>query len=145
MYKSLKKLILTTLVIVSCSSPIPTVEDITGIWKSNEGASLKFDKNGEVEIKDFPLYLSHPTFKGVYNGFGSWSISDNKVSSLFWKIEITSESDEKSTLMNNGLAIELLVSRSGLGGSNSKITTLFVWKGDPDEDDRYEFYQKQEY
>ena len=75
----------------------------------------------------------------MYNGFGTWSISDNKVGSLFWKIEITSQSVKKSALINNGLAIELLVSRSGLGGSNSKITSLFIWKGDPDADDRYEF------
>ena len=123
----LLKYFILLIVIVSCSSPIPTVDDITGVWEGTDGGSFKFNKNGEVEIKDYPLYLSNTTFEGKYNGFGTWSISDNKVGSLFWKIEITSESFKKSTLINNGLAIELLVSRSGLGGSNSKITSLFIF------------------
>ena len=141
MYKLYKYIsfILVITIIVSCSAPQPSIEDITGVWESIEGARFKFDKNGEVDVKDYPLYLSNTTFEGKYNGLGTWSISDDKVGSLFWEIEITSESVKKTTLINNGLAIKLLVSRSGLGGSNSKITTLFVWKGDPDEDDRYEF------
>lgn len=131
--------IFIVITILSCNSPKPTIEDITGVWVSQEGATLTFKKDAKIDIEDYPLYLANNTFEGKYDGYGTWSISDSKVSSLFWKIDIVSKGVGKTQLINNGLAIELLVSRSGFGGSSSEITSLFIWKGDPDADNRYEF------
>ena len=57
MYKFYKYIsfILITTIVVSCSAPKPSIDDITGVWESVDGGSFKFNKNGEVEIKDYPL------------------------------------------------------------------------------------------
>ena len=116
--------------------PRPKVENLIGVWLSDEGAELNIKRDGSINLKNFPLNLVNNDLDKSLSGNGIWEFNKSESISPFWVLDVTVNDD------TNKIVLELLISRSGLGGNNSKITTLFIWKGDPDLDDRYEFYKQ---
>jgi len=124
---------------VGCTHPKPSKEEIIGTWVSSDGAIIVFKQNAKAAVIDFPLDIQDIK-KGVINGDARWIIENRKSITPFWGIDISISSNLSSD-KEKGTRELLLVSRSGLGGSDSKITSLFLWIGDPDLDERYEFHR----
>lgn len=129
--------ILATL--TSCSNPQPGKQEIVGTWRSVDGATLKLTANDSVLVTGYPLSVSNPSFKGFLNGSGTWkSIKDPNA--RWWSIELSITSSEFiPEAQSNKIGIELYVVRNGSVGNGPNIENLFIWKGDPDADNRYEF------
>lgn len=123
---------------LSCSHPQPLKNEIEGIWISEDGAEIELKADGSVNVTKIPLNLVNSDLESSFSGSGKWYIAKSESVSPWWVIEVNSKDNILTTKKNDGFSIELLVSRSGLGGGNSKIISLFMWKGDPDLDDRYE-------
>ena len=137
-FKKLKYILIVCL-FISCSQPKPNNEEIIGVWESSEGVTIELKKDYSIRITDYPLSLNNRDFKGVLNGNGTWKIYKDK-RDHWWSIQISAQNDRIiPELQSNGIAVELLIARSGLLGNGSEITSLFIWKGDPDADNRYEF------
>ena len=100
---------------------------------------MKFETDDSVLVTGYPLNVSNPIFNGVLNGKGTWkSIKDP--SARWWSLELSIISFEFiPEVQSNGIGIELYVTREGTVGNDQNIKNLFIWKGDPDADDRYEF------
>ena len=125
--------------LTSCSNPQPGKQEIVGVWRSVDGATLKLTAHDSVLVTGYPLRVSNPSFKGILNGSGTWkSIKDPNA--RWWSVELSITSFEfLPEAQSNKIGIELYVVRSGGAGNGSDIENLFIWKGDPDSDDRYEF------
>ncbi|SHJ71975.1 hypothetical protein [Aquimarina spongiae] len=140
LYKKLKY-ILIVILLVSCAKPQPSEDQITGTWKGLDGARIELNANHKVKIVNYPLNLNNSNFKGTLNGSGTWKIYKDK-RDPWWSIEILAENDKMiPELQSKGIAIELFITQSGLLGNGSQVKNLFIWKGDPDLDDRYQFYK----
>ncbi|MAB49223.1 MAG: hypothetical protein CMC05_11395 [Flavobacteriaceae bacterium] len=135
--KRLISYILIFAVLTNCSHPKPDTKDIIGTWVSFDGAKIILKENNEAIVSKFPLDFENES-QGVINGKGRWALEKRSGTASFWGIDILiTDIDSKSTKKTT--RDFLLISRSGLGGIGSEITSLFIWKGDPDVDDRYEF------
>lgn len=127
------------LTFVSCSAPIPDENQIVGIWKGKERAIIHLNPNHTAQIINYPLNLNNSSFTGLINGSGSWKLTKSK-SDHWWSLEILIKSDRQiKELQSNNIAIELLISRTGLIGTGSEVKSLFTFIGDPDSNVRYEF------
>lgn len=137
-YKKFKYLFII-IAFVSCSQSKPNEEEIIGIWKGPQGAIIELKKDYTTSITNYPLKLNNTNFKGNLNGDGTWKIYKDE-RDRWWSVQISAKNDTIiPELYSNGIAIELLVARSGSFGNGSEIKNLFIWKGDPDADNRYEF------
>ena len=131
-----------TLLFISCTHPEPLQEELIGSWTNSDGARIIFNKKHNITIENFPINVE-VTNEGIVSGYGKWTVGKSKSISPFWIVEIDFTINKKNVQSNKkGILRSLLVSRSGLRGSSSEITSLFIWKGDPDEDYRYEFYKE---
>ncbi len=137
-YKCLKYFSVA-LILFSCSQAKPTTDEIVGLWKSSDGSTIEFYSNDSVHIMDYPLNINNSSYKGLLRGTGEWKITKDP-RDRWWSVQISAEGDRYiPELQSKGIAIELLISRTGDFGNGSEIKRLFVQKGDPDLDDRYEF------
>jgi hypothetical protein len=139
MYRHKYLIYLVFLIILGCQHPKPEENKLIGTWVSKEGAKLVVGKDNTITIEEFPFKLIKTNSGGVFDGVGKWKIRKSKSVAPFWIMDITIDKVKNKNMV---LAIELMISRNGLGGYNSDISTLFTWKGDPDLDNRYEFYPR---
>lgn len=130
------------LLFVSCTHPKPLQKEVVGSWKGVNKEVLVLNNDGTFKAKYLPsdfFYVWDKLDEVSFNGNGTWKILKRKSIEPYWLIDLNFK---KTSINKSNFGMPLLISRSGLGGSDSKITSLFIWKGDPDEDNRYEFYKE---
>ena len=140
--KVLISIFFVTIVLFSCSHPKPNSSEIVGNWIGLNNGILIFNKDGTFQAKSLPsdfFYVWNKLDNNSFNGSGNWEIIKSKSIEPYWLLDITFQ---KTSVNKSNFGMPLMIARSGLGGSSSEITSLFKWKGDPDEDNRYEFYKE---
>lgn len=133
-------LILLSIVLHNCGGSRSKATDFIGTWKSSDSAYIQLNKNGTCILKGVDYYKisSFPKNKNKeLNVKGTWKFIENVESGIIDN-------------MNNGIAIiynlpegkqgeiSLYISGHGINGNNPPWN-IFIWDGDPDEMQKYEF------
>lgn len=133
-----------------CYSPMPTKDDIKGMWYSADGAVIELKADGSCVAKQIDynsIYLEKEDKGKKIDFVGKWEIiSEDKK----WKLELYTDATFKDigvnkTYIYNGeirshrLGLTFEISGSNGTQENKPPWYLFVWIGDPDNGDRYKF------
>ena len=134
--------ILFFVILQSCSLKKPSNEEVIGNWSNADGSSIVFKKNGDFYGKDLSVY-------GFYYAFHKDEITNNFVGSGKWEITkqngkwIVDLDFKENSIYKKNVSINSTLFISGEGFlSNKRPIHLYLQVGDPDLDERYEFYKQ---
>jgi|GEM_PF-4575480 len=130
-----KCLFLLSLIVVSCNHPKPSIKEIIGVWKSDEGATIEFMDNGKLSIQRVQGNILGNRKGSYVSGVGSWKINNSESVSPWWMVDFTIKNHK--TNYNSQFIIER---KNHITGGDS-IEYIFIWIGDPDDENRYKFYK----
>lgn len=134
-------ILITSVILYSCGNPEPMRTDFIGTWKSSDGAIIKLYKNDECEISNlnYKNIYSFDNTPSILNCKGIWkfiNVNDEPV------VDITYEKGGnykyKGQIRPNISGFHLSISGQGLL-ENQPPWKLFVFIGDPDNMNKYEF------
>lgn len=139
-------------ILQGCTDQEPTRKEIIGVWQSNDGAIVEFKADSTYSAKQIDYYNMYleSEHKGKKLDFGgTWRMK-------YWngqqKVELYTDASFsdfgiEKTYSNNGqvvshkLGITFEIFGKGLLG-NKPTWHLFIWIGDPDDMNKYEFEKK---
>ncbi|SMP21106.1 hypothetical protein [Chryseobacterium profundimaris] len=125
----------------SCGNPKPQLNDFVGTWKSKDNAHIILNQNGTCILKGVNYFKINTFPKNnntKLNTEGTWRLVNNVDSGIIDGI-------------NNGISIVYTIPKDRLKGEiifyisghgltgNNPPWSLFIWDGDPDDMNRYEF------
>lgn len=138
-------LILITVVILnSCGNPEPKQNDFIGIWKSSDGAYITLSQDGSCILKgvDYFKISSFPQNKNKrLNVKGTWSFVDGVESGIIDGINKGINIIYQIPDRKGEGSITFYISGVGFLG-NKKPWSIYIWNGDPDDMNKYEFIKE---
>ncbi len=124
----------------NCGGSQPKRNDIIGIWKSSDNSYIELNENGTCLLKGIDYYKisSFPKNKNrKLDVGGTWQFTENAESGIIDNLD-SGIIIEYS--LPEGIKGEILFYISGKGiKGNNPPWHLFIWDGDPDEMQKYEF------
>ena len=128
---SLAKLILITGIFCACNSQSPTTENLLGKWQNTkDGGNIVLLKNNIFTASNLNSEMFHDgklIKSETTDGEGTWALSNEDSG---WKVELRFK---KLKGLDKGYHLPVNISeRFGK-------YRLFIWKGDPDNGQRYSF------
>ena len=128
--------------ILSCNNePAIGEKDIVGLWKSSEGASFSFTKNGEfsgvfLPAQYFTFYTSKKdVIEKKINGKGHWRLTNGQ---KFLEMSISFDTINHQPIL--GSYTLFIAGNNGLF-ENKPPWYLFAWK-DEEGGDRYKLFKQ---
>lgn len=132
---------------LTCCSKKHNHIDFVGIWKSTDGASIKLNKDGTCYLNELNQnYLMSGNFKV------------NKKITTIGRWELIEDSDQDKIIEGNTENIRIiyeLIDRKGKGKVafniikdvffENKAPSIYIWIGDPDNNDKYLFEKEVDY
>lgn len=120
-----------------CSVPAPSKEDFIGIWKSNDGGVFNFKDDNTFSAENLTGEKMFDGFQKYYGKKitekGKWYIKKEKDR---WRLFLDFKKVEQS---NGGHSTQLNIEGKNGVLLNKPPWVLFVWIGDPDDINKYEF------
>lgn len=127
-------------IILSCTDSKTKKTDFIGVWKSSDEAYIILKKNGTCTLKGIDYYKisSFPKNKNKkLNAEGTWQFTEDAESGII--DNINSGVYIKYELYDGGEGeIVFYISGQGINGNNPPWN-IFIWDGDPDDMQKYEF------
>jgi hypothetical protein len=131
--------LITVLIASGCTSQKPNKKYFIGIWKSEQGGEFEFNSDGSFIAKGIvseKLFGSSEGLSKTFSESGTWNFEN--VNGRF-TIPLTFNNGIKST---GKYFMKLnIVGENGIA-ENKPPWRLYVWIGDPDDMNKYEFRKK---
>lgn len=141
-----------TLLLIACASllggcrlsagPSPSKSDLVGEWDSSDGAKLVINSDGSASISKASLrrlmFDDQPSVS--YSSKGTWGLTvppgepSWPTMKPFWAVDISFSTPTQGA--PGGFGAEANFTRM-----MCRATCLFFFVGDPDENERYEFFK----
>ena len=132
-------IVLLSVLFHSCGGHNPQNTDIAGVWRSSDGASLRFEKDGKFYAANLPngtMYFPEDEInKSRFSGAGTWLLQKGQSN---WEITLNFF---KAKNLKTGYSTQIEIAGSRGLFDDSAPWYLFEWK-DGEGSDRYVFQKK---
>jgi hypothetical protein len=131
------------LFLFGCKEPKFENSDFVGTWKSDDGAIIVFNQDGSCILKDLNYSIisiaNNPNEK--LNSIGNWKVISGVENGITGGISTGVEVSYKLMDREGQGGINFYISGQGFS-ENALPWDLFIWKGDPDEMEKYKFVKQ---